>query len=115
MGTKRITNVAPGIANADAVNMGQLQAVNTALDSKHQPKLPKLPTRVVAAAIAMESAPVCRWQLTYAAGVGHFEGQSALGLACAAPQRVDVGVFRAVFRVARFGEQRCALDLGVFD
>ncbi len=79
MGNNQITNVAPGIANADAVNMGQLQAVNTAL-TQNINQVAKIAYAGVAAAIAMESAPYVAGKLTYAAGVGHFEGQSALGV-----------------------------------
>ncbi|MBK7655983.1 MAG: YadA-like family protein [Betaproteobacteria bacterium] len=61
------------------VNMGQLQAVNTAL-TQNINQVAKIAYAGVAAAIAMESAPYVAGKLTYAAGVGHFEGQSALGV-----------------------------------
>lgn len=86
-----LSNVAPGVAPTDAVNVQQLQAGmgQAALYTdvrmhQMQQGLEKVAQKAyagVAAAMALEGAPYVPGKLSYAAGMGHYEGQSAVGVA----------------------------------
>jgi len=85
-----VSNVAPGVAPTDAVNVQQLQSgVGQAMYYSDlrirqlQQGMQDVARRAyagVAAAMALESAPMVPGKLSYAAGVGHYEGQSAVGV-----------------------------------
>ncbi|MBJ2160222.1 ESPR-type extended signal peptide-containing protein [Variovorax sp. IB41] len=89
-GPTTIRNVAPGVAPTDAVNVQQLQGsvansaaytdarVNQMGQSIDQ--IGKKAYAGVAAAMAMESAPYVPGKVTYAAGMGYYEQQSAVGV-----------------------------------
>lgn len=71
-GPVSIHNVAAGTAPTDAVNVQQL---NTGLGD-----VAKKAYAGVAAAMSLESAPYVPGKWTYAAGVGYYQNQSALGI-----------------------------------
>lgn len=85
-----ISNVAPGVDARDAVNVQQLTssvaAANQYTDARvnqFQQGMQTLARKAyagVAAAMAMESPPYVQGKVSYAAGLGHYEGQSAVGV-----------------------------------
>jgi autotransporter adhesin len=85
-----LSNVAPGVTEADAVNVSQLNAGVAGANRYTDTKLQDLQNSIngvakkayagVAAAIAMESAPFLPGKLTYAAGMGYYQSQTALGV-----------------------------------
>jgi autotransporter adhesin len=85
----RISNVAPGVQGNDAVNVNQLNGA-TALSMNYTDArvnqlghalqdVAKKSYAGTAAAMAMETAPYIAGKVTYAAGMGHYEGQTAVG------------------------------------
>ncbi|RTQ32948.1 hypothetical protein EJP69_19825 [Variovorax gossypii] len=89
-GPVTVHNVAPGVAPTDAVNVQQLNQANAAnaaytdarvnLMGKTINEIGKKAYAGVAAAMAMESAPYVPGKLTYAAGMGYYEQQAAMGV-----------------------------------
>ena len=87
-GPVTISNVAPGVAGTDAVNVNQLTAgiaganAYTDLRANHlQGQIDGVAKKAyagAAAAMAMESAPYVPGKLTYAAGLGYYQQQSAV-------------------------------------
>jgi autotransporter adhesin len=85
----RISNVAPGVQGNDAVNVNQLNGA-TALSMNYTDArvnqlghalqdVAKKSYAGTAAAMAMETAPYIAGKVTYAAGMGHYQGQTAVG------------------------------------
>jgi autotransporter adhesin len=85
-GGTRISNVAPGVAGNDAVNVNQLSAVSAASESRYRQldnqmhDVAKKAYGGVAAAMALESAPYVPGKVSYAAALGHYQGESAIGV-----------------------------------
>jgi autotransporter adhesin len=89
-GPVTVHNVAPGVAPTDAVNVQQLQGsvANSAAYTDARvnqmgqsiDEIGKKSYAGVAAAMAMESAPYVPGKVTYAAGMGYYERQSAVGV-----------------------------------
>ena len=77
---RRITNVAPGIADTDAVNMSQLRGFNTTINNRIDDLDDKL-SGGVASAIALQ-APMLNvpGKTTMRFGIGYFRGEAALGV-----------------------------------
>ncbi len=89
-----LSNVAPGVVPSDAVNVqqlragvaagvGQANAYTDARVSQIQAGMKRVAERAnagVAAAMALESAPYVPGKVSYAAGLGHYESQSAIGV-----------------------------------
>lgn len=85
-----ISNVAPGVSSGDAVNVQQLTsgvaAANQYTDARvnqFQQGMQNVADKAyagVAAAMAMESPPYVPGKVSYAAGLGHYQGQSAVGV-----------------------------------
>ncbi|MFM9923164.1 YadA-like family protein [Variovorax sp. H27-G14] len=86
----RISNVAPGVQGTDAVNMNQLGASTAANAAYTDARVNQLGQALrgvakraysgTASAMAMESAPYVPGKLTYAAGMGIYSGESAVGV-----------------------------------
>nr|WP_246012076.1 YadA-like family protein [Hydromonas duriensis] len=80
---RRITNVAAGSEDTDAVNVSQLRSlantINANVDNKLNDLDDKLSARI-AASLALEAAPYIPGKLTYYSGVGYSGGQTALGV-----------------------------------
>ncbi|WP_246012009.1 YadA family autotransporter adhesin [Hydromonas duriensis] len=80
---RRVTNVAAGSDDTDAVNVSQLRSmagmINTNVDQKLNDLDNKMSARV-AASLALEAAPYIPGKLTYYSGVGYSGGQTALGV-----------------------------------
>ncbi|AMM23736.1 YadA family autotransporter adhesin [Variovorax sp. PAMC 28711] len=86
-----ISNVAPGVSPADAVNVQQLnssvQAARQYTDLRTNQLVQGMQNVArkayagVAAAMAMESPPVVPGKLSYSAGMGYYESESAVGIA----------------------------------
>ncbi|TDR30179.1 YadA family autotransporter adhesin [Hydromonas duriensis] len=72
---RQITNVAAGTAPTDAVNVGQLNALKGQVDSDIKDL-----KGGIAAALALEAAPAVAGKFTTYMGVGHYDGQSAIGI-----------------------------------
>ncbi|TDR29031.1 trimeric autotransporter adhesin [Hydromonas duriensis] len=72
---RRITNVAAGSADTDAVNVSQLKAVRDGFNSDIKDL-----KGGIAAALALESAPSVAGKFTTYMGVGYYDGQSAIGI-----------------------------------
>jgi autotransporter adhesin len=85
-GGTRISNVAPGVVGTDAVNVNQLSAVSAASENRyrqldnHVRDVAKKAYGGVAAAMAMESAPYVPGKVSYSAALGHYQGESAVGV-----------------------------------
>uniref|UniRef100_UPI0033653B9F YadA family autotransporter adhesin n=1 Tax=Variovorax fucosicus TaxID=3053517 RepID=UPI0033653B9F len=85
-----ISNVAPGVKGTDAVNVNQLNSGVAAATAYTDSRVNGLQTSIndvakksyagVASAMAMESAPYIPGKLTYAAGLGYYQSQSAVGV-----------------------------------
>ena len=85
-----ISNVAPGVKGTDAVNVNQLNSGVASANAYTDSRVNGLQTNIdnvakksyagVASAMAMESAPYIPGKLTYAAGVGYYQSQSAIGI-----------------------------------
>ncbi|MCZ4501119.1 MAG: hypothetical protein JWQ74_3676, partial [Marmoricola sp.] len=85
-----VSNVAPGVADTDAVNVNQLNSGVASANRYTDTKMQDLQNAIngvakkayagVAAAMAMESAPYLPGKLTYAAGMGYYQSQTALGI-----------------------------------
>ncbi|WP_052810588.1 YadA family autotransporter adhesin [Variovorax paradoxus] len=85
----RISNVAPGVQGNDAVNVNQLNGAAAASMNYTDARFNQLGTALrdiekksyagTAAAMAMESAPYVPGKVSYAAGLGHYQGQTAVG------------------------------------
>ena len=72
---RRITNVAAGSADTDAVNVSQLKALKSSVNTDI-----KELKGGIAAALALESAPSVAGKFTTYMGVGHYDGQTAVGI-----------------------------------
>ncbi|MGL4767357.1 MAG: YadA family autotransporter adhesin [Formosimonas sp.] len=73
---RRITNVAPGVAPTDAVNVSQLNGLNYKVD-----KLGDKLSAGVASAIALQMPVIMiPGKTTVKLGVGYFNGQTAMGV-----------------------------------
>ncbi|MDP9920987.1 autotransporter adhesin, partial [Variovorax boronicumulans] len=89
-GGTTISNVAPGVAGNDAANMNQLNAGVAASAAYTDARVGALQNNIngvarkayagVAAAMAMESAPYVPGKTTYAAGMGYYQSQGAVGI-----------------------------------
>jgi len=89
-GPVTVHNVAPGVAPTDAVNVQQLNQVGAASNAYTDARVNQMGNTIndigkkayagVAAAMAMESAPYVPGKLTYAAGMGYYEQQAAMGV-----------------------------------
>ena len=80
---RRITNVAPGIADTDGVNVSQLRGLGTTVlkqANNYADNIGRKAYGGVAAALAMESAPYIAGTWTYAAGVGYYQGEAAMAI-----------------------------------
>lgn len=80
---RRITNVAPGVSETDAVNMSQLGgAVSQAVAQANSYTNQQLRKSYggIAAVAAMESAPYINGALTTSVGLGNYEGESAMAV-----------------------------------
>jgi autotransporter adhesin len=85
----RISNVAPGVMGNDAVNVNQLNSATAASMNYTDARANQLGNALrdvakksyagTAAAMALESAPYVAGKVTYSAGLGHYEGQTAVG------------------------------------
>ncbi|MEQ5854263.1 YadA-like family protein [Halomonas sp. EF61] len=85
-GPTQLHNVAPGTSEYDAVNVGQLNA----LDQKYSSAYDHLDDKIddleedisagIASAVAMGSAPYMAGLYTYYVGVGYHDGESAVGV-----------------------------------
>ncbi|MDM0007210.1 ESPR-type extended signal peptide-containing protein [Variovorax sp. J22G73] len=85
----RISNVAPGAQGNDAVNVNQLNSATAASMNYTDARANQLGNALrdvakksyagTAAAMALESAPYVAGKVTYAAGLGHYQGQTAVG------------------------------------
>jgi autotransporter adhesin len=76
---RRVTNVAAGGADTDAVNVSQLKGSVNTLNNSINTLDEKLSARV-ASALALEAAPYIPQKLTYYAGFGYSGGQTAFGV-----------------------------------
>ncbi|MET3474310.1 ESPR-type extended signal peptide-containing protein [Variovorax atrisoli] len=89
-GPVTVHNVAPGVSPTDAVNVQQLNQANAANAAYADARVNQMGKAIddigkkayagVAAAMAMESAPYVPGKLTYAAGMGYYEQQAAMGV-----------------------------------
>lgn len=89
-GPVTVHNVAPGVAPTDAVNVQQLNQASAANTAYTDARINQMGSTIneigkkayagVAAAMAMESAPYVPGKLTYAAGMGYYEQQTAMGV-----------------------------------
>ncbi|WP_295987473.1 ESPR-type extended signal peptide-containing protein [uncultured Variovorax sp.] len=89
-GPVTVHNVAPGVASTDAVNVQQLNQASAASAAYADARVNQMGKTIndigrkayagVAAAMAMESAPYVAGKLTYAAGMGYYEQQAAMGV-----------------------------------
>ena len=80
---RRITNVAAGVADTDAVNVSQLRGLGDTFNASVDNKINKLDDKLsgrIAAAMALEAAPYIPHKLTYYAGFGYSGGQTAFGV-----------------------------------
>ncbi|MGL4767985.1 MAG: YadA family autotransporter adhesin [Formosimonas sp.] len=80
---RRITNVAAGVANTDAANVGQLKAMGATILNQantYTDQQMKKAYGGVASVLALESAPYIAGTWTYAAGAGYYQGEGALGV-----------------------------------
>ena len=77
MGDNIVHNVGDAIYDNDAINMKQLNEMESGLDTRLNDTEKKIKAGA-AAAIAMESAPHVTGKITYALTMGHFGGESAL-------------------------------------
>jgi autotransporter adhesin len=85
----RISNVAPGVLGNDAVNVNQLNSAAAASMNYTDARVNQLGGAMkdiekksyagTAAAMALESAPYVAGKVSYAAGMGHYQGQTAVG------------------------------------
>ncbi|WP_256219233.1 YadA-like family protein [Variovorax sp. 770b2] len=85
----RISNVAPGVLGNDAVNVNQLNSAAAASMNYTDARVNQLGSAMkdiekksyagTAAAMALESAPYVAGKVSYAAGMGHYQGQTAVG------------------------------------
>ena len=76
---RRITNVAAGSADTDAVNVSQLKGLSSEAHT-YTDNVGKKAYAGVASAMAMESAPYIAGTWTYAAGVGYYQQQGAIAV-----------------------------------
>ena len=76
---RRITNVAAGAADTDAVNVSQLKGLKGDVTNMIN-KTTKDLKGGIAAAMSMEAAPYVVGKLTTYMGIGYYDGQSALGV-----------------------------------
>ncbi len=120
-----VSNVAPGVSAGDAVNVQQLNAgVAAGIGQANQytdARLGQLQSGMqdvarkayagVAAAMALESAPYVAGKVTYAAGLGHYQSQSAVGVSL---RRTDVsGRWSVTGGVSATGAGGAAVRVGV--
>ena len=78
-GSNRITNVAPGVANTDAVNVSQLKGVaNTVAEVGNRVNRSGAQAAALAGLQTIQYDPLEPTQIS--AGVGHYKGSSALAL-----------------------------------
>jgi autotransporter adhesin len=85
-----LSNVAPGVAGTDAVNVNQLASGLAGANAYTDARVNGLQNEIdgvakkaysgVAAAMAMESARYVPGKVTYAAGLGQYRSQSAVGV-----------------------------------
>ncbi|MBS0344144.1 MAG: YadA-like family protein, partial [Proteobacteria bacterium] len=83
-GGKTVTDVAPAVSGADAINLNQLNAGIASSTAGLQNNLDRMARKAyagVASAISMEAAPYVPGKLTYGAGLGYYQSEGAVGLA----------------------------------
>jgi autotransporter adhesin len=74
----RITNVARGVNDTDAVNLSQLKDLGYNINTKID-KVEKEANAGIASAMAMETAPFIAGKWTYAVGAAYYGGEQAVG------------------------------------
>ncbi len=74
----RITNVARGVNDTDAVNLSQLKDLGYNINTKID-KVEKEANAGIASAMAMETAPFIAGKWTYAVGAAYHGGEQAVG------------------------------------
>ncbi|QNK67160.1 YadA-like family protein [Variovorax sp. PAMC26660] len=120
-GPVAVHNVAPGVAPTDAVNVQQLQSSAASTTAYTDARVNQLGQSIddigkkayagVAAALAMESAPYIPGKVTYAAGMGHYERQTAVGVSLR--KTADSGRWSVTGGASATGRGTLALRVGI--
>ena len=80
---RRITNVAPGIADTDGVNVSQLRGMSTTIlnqANNYADNIGRKAYAGVAMAMALQAPQWVPGKLTYSASLGFYQSQAALGV-----------------------------------